>query len=301
MTDESQATELGAFLKARRQDVDPIELGLHVDGRRRVKGLRRETVAQRAAISTDYYARIEQGRRPASESVLDAIAEVLQLDADQRAYVFRLAQRAAAKSDPRARRQTPRRQVSPVVQALIDSMVGVSVVVHNGHLDFVATNALGRALFDQVFEGTSRPNMARYVFLERRAEEFFIDWDTAAGDVVAMLRLEAGQAPNSRDLNELIGELSVNSDPFKTRWAAHQVRGHRRGTKRFHHSLVGDLELRYEALEMAETGLTVYCYVPDPESRSAERVQILAAWTAPQPDLERAPTDPEERSRGRER
>lgn len=92
MTGNANPIELGAFLRARRQEVTPEMVGLSEGyGLRRVPGLRREEVAQLACISTDFYTRLEQGRRPASERVLDAIARALQLSEDETSYVFSLA------------------------------------------------------------------------------------------------------------------------------------------------------------------------------------------------------------------
>jgi transcriptional regulator with XRE-family HTH domain len=282
MTSDPQAAELGAFLKARRAEIEPGDVGLHATGRRRVDGLRREEVAQLAAISTDYYTRIEQGRRPPSEQVLDAIARILLLDADQRAYVFELARASSAKTDPATRRRAPRPQVPQTVQALIDAWVTAPAVVHDGRLDVVAANALGRALYADALDGAARPNLARFLFLDPRSQDFFVDWDATADDAASMLRQAAAHAPHNRDLTDLIGELVVRSDRFKARWAAHQIRGHRRGVKRFRHPIAGPLDLRYEALEIADAGLTLYGYVADPGTPSAERLQLLASWTAPQ-------------------
>src|SRR5256885_14053542 len=94
--------ELGAFLKARRAELSPSDVGLPEGGRqRRVAGLRREEVAQLAAISTDYYTRLEQGRIGPSGPVLASLARVLPLDDDQRTYMYELA-RTPAESPPRA-------------------------------------------------------------------------------------------------------------------------------------------------------------------------------------------------------
>jgi transcriptional regulator with XRE-family HTH domain len=277
---EAQAAELGAFLMARRQEIDPADLGLPQTGRRRVKGLRREEVAQQAAISTDYYARIEQGRRPVSENVLDAIAEVLRLTPQQRAYVFNLARSAAVKTDPRTRRGVKRPSVSPTVQALIDAMITAPVVVQNRCFDIVATNVLGRALFASAIEGSSRPNMARFAFLEPSAQDFFADWEQIADATVAALRLQASTSPHRRELTDLVGELAVGSDAFRTRWAAHKVRSYGRGSKRFNHPIVGSLELSFEALELPDAGLTLFGYVAEAGSRSEQQLQLLADWTA---------------------
>jgi hypothetical protein len=78
--------------------------------------------------------------------------------------------------------------------------------------------------------------------LDLHATEFFCDWDKVANDTVALLRAEAGRDPYDRHLSDLIGELSTRSEEFRVRWAAHHVRIHTTGTKRFHDPVVGDLE-----------------------------------------------------------
>jgi transcriptional regulator with XRE-family HTH domain len=143
-----------------------------------VKGLRREEVAVLAAISTDYYARIEQGRRHAPEPVLDAIARVLRLDPDEREYAFDVARALALKSARSSRPCSTRQQIPAGVQALMDAMVSAPATVQNGRLDIVGSNALGRALYVDAFKCQARrPNLARYVFLDARAADFYSDWD----------------------------------------------------------------------------------------------------------------------------
>ena len=282
MTADPRATELGSFLKVRRTELGPADVGLPDTGRRRVKGLRREEVALLAAISTDYYARIEQGRRHAPEPVLDAIARVLRFDPDEREYAFELA-RASAVNAGRASRPRPiRRQIPAGVQALMDAMVSAPAVVHNGRLDIVGANAMGRALFADVFDRQpGQPNLARFVFLDARATDFYREWEMIADAAVAILRLEAGHSPYSKDLTDLIGELATRSDEFKTRWAAHHVQAHRRGIKQLHHPVVGALTLRYEALEIPDSGgLTLFGYTAEPGSTSEDALRLLGSWAA---------------------
>ena len=94
-----------------------------------------------------------------------------------------------------------------------------------------------------MFADPRRPaNTARFVYLDPRAPDFYVDWDKVATDSVAILRSEAGRNPYDRDLSDLVGELSTQSELFRTRWAAHNVRSHDTGSKRFHHPVVGDLE-----------------------------------------------------------
>lgn len=130
--------------------------------------------------------------------------------------------------------------------------------------------------------GAARPvNTARFVFLDPRAPDFFVDWDKVADDVVATLRSEAGRDPHDPGLSELVRDLSLQSPEFRTRWAAHNVRIHDEGIKRLHHPVVGDLTLCYETMQLtADSDLTVAAYTAEPGSSSEEALNLLASWTA---------------------
>jgi hypothetical protein len=129
------------------------------------------------------------------------------------------------------------------------------------------------------------PNMARFIFLNPRATEFFHRWDGIANDAVAILRAEAGRDRYDKRLAELIGELSTRSDEFRIRWAAHNVKLHRTGAKTLHHPVVGDLTLDYEALDLpGDTGQRILVYSAEPGSRSQEALDLLTSWsTTPAP------------------
>jgi transcriptional regulator with XRE-family HTH domain len=144
--------------------------------------------------------------------------------------------------------------------------------------------AVARALQldSELFGDSRRPaNTARFVFLDPRAPAFFPDWDRVANEVVAALHSEAGRDPYDRDLSDLVGELSTQSETFRTLWAAHDVHAHDSGVKRLHHPLVGELTLTYETMELAASpGLTIAVYTADPGSKSEEALELLASWTA---------------------
>ena len=117
-------------------------------------------------------------------------------------------------------------------------------------MDILAANRLGRALYSQHFDSPhGPPNSARFIFLDLRAPSFYVDWERVATDAVAVLRAEAGRDPYDKELSDLVGELSTRSELFRTRWAAHNVRKHDTGTKRFDHPLVGELELSFETMD----------------------------------------------------
>jgi transcriptional regulator with XRE-family HTH domain len=278
----SNSEEIRDFLSSRRARITPEQAGLPAyGGKRRVPGLRREEVSLLAGISVEYYTRLERGNaRGVSESVLEGIARALHLDDAERMHLIDLV-RAANASEATRRRPTQQR-VRPSVQRILDSMTGMPALVQNGRLDMLYANDLGRALFSGLFSDTSgQPNSARYIFLERGATDFYIDWDSVANDIVALLRAEAGRDPYDRALTDLIGELSTRSDEFRVRWAAHHVRFHRSGVKNFHHPVVGDLTLTYEALEPpGDAGQSIFVYMAEPNSTSHEALDLLASWTA---------------------
>jgi transcriptional regulator with XRE-family HTH domain len=273
-------SEIREFLTSRRAKITPEQAGIAAYGQRRVPGLRREEVAVLAGVSVDYYTRMERGSLGGvSESVLEALARGLQLDDAERAHLFDLA-RAAQPTAPRPRRRAKRR-VRASLHRLIDAITAPALV-QNGRLDILAANSLGRALYSEIYADPMRPvNHARFVFLSPRAGDFYRDWNRAANDTVAILRTEAGRDPYDRDLSDLVGELSTQSEEFRTRWAAHNVRIHRTGAKEVHHPVVGDLSLTYEMLDVsADSGLAILSYTAEPGSKSAEALDLLASWTA---------------------
>jgi transcriptional regulator with XRE-family HTH domain len=274
--------EIREFLTSRRARITPERAGLQWYGEnRRVPGLRREEVALLAGVSVDYYTRLERGNLGGvSESVLEALARALQLDEAERAHLFDLAR--AAGTTARTRRRPTKQRVRPSVQHFLDAITDAPAVVQNGRLDILAANALGRAFYSEMYADPVRPvNHARFVFLNPRAHEFYRDWERAANDTVAILRSEAGRDPYDRGLSDLVGELSTQSEEFRTRWAAHNVRLHQTGAKHVHHPVVGDLSLTFEMLELsADAGLTLLTYTAEPGSKSEEALNLLASWTA---------------------
>jgi len=279
------------FLVSRRGRITPERAGLPAyGGNRRVPGLRREEVAMLAGVSVDYYTRLERGNLSgASEEVLEALAEALQLDDAERAHLFDLARAAQRSGAARSRaRRTPAPVLRPVVQRVLDSLEHTPAFVRNGRLDVLGANLLGRALYAPLYESPARVpgrplNVARFQFLDPEgAGAFWGDQaDRMAHDAVAILRAEAGRSVSDRHLMELVGELSTRSADFRRMWASHDVRAHRSGTKAFHHPVVGLLELDYEALVLpADPGLQLNVYTAAPGSSSADGLQLLASWAA---------------------
>jgi transcriptional regulator with XRE-family HTH domain len=271
---------LSDFLVTRRAKLTPAQVGLpDFGGRRRVPGLRREEVALVAGMSAEYYKRLERGNAAGvSDAVIDGVSRALQLDDAEHAHLHDLIRAANVGARAPQRRRPPRKtQLTAGIRQTIDAMSTVPVFVQNGRLDAVATNRLGAALFSEMLDDPHLPaNAARFIFLDPRAQTFYREWDSQARQIVAVLRAEAGRSPYDRQLSDLVGELSTRSDLFRRLWGAHDVREHRTGLKLVHHPVVGDLDLTFQAMDLAaERGLQMVVFSAESGSPSAERLQLL--------------------------
>jgi transcriptional regulator with XRE-family HTH domain len=283
MTDQRSAAgdrgELREFLRTRRARITPEEAGLApVPGIRRVPGLRREEVARLAGVSVDYYVRLERGRGVnASEAVLDAIARALRLNDDERGHLFAVARPARTRPRP-----LPPQRVRPGLYRVLETMTDVPALIVGRRTDVLATNRLARALYTDFDALPHRErNLSRFIFLDEGARELYADWEGVARSSVATLHLYAGQHPHDPRLAELIGELSLRDPDFRRWWADHDVQRRTFGSKHFHHPVVGDLTLDYEAL--AATGdpdQILGVYTAEPGSASEEALRLLASWTS---------------------
>jgi transcriptional regulator with XRE-family HTH domain len=278
-------SDVREFLMSRRAKLTPERAGLPSGANRRVAGLRRTEVATLAGVSVEYYAKLERGAiAGASASVLEAIARALQLDDTERTHLFDLARAAdGIPASGRPRRRAPKSATNrPSLQWALDAITGGIAFVRDQHQDLLATNQLGRAFYSPLIgDGGRTPNLARFQFLDPASRDFYPDWDRFAEMCVAIMRTEAGRDPHDTGLQDLVGELSLRSDTFRTLWGTHDVRTHGSGTKRFNHPVVGELVLAYEGFAMAaDPGLVLTIYMAEPGSPSAERLNLLASWAA---------------------
>ncbi|MFB7311891.1 helix-turn-helix domain-containing protein [Streptomyces sp. NPDC056192] len=278
----AQRNELGDFLKARRAELSPHVVGLPDTGAlRRVPGLRREEVAQLAAISTDYYTRLEQGRLQASAPVLATLARALRLDDDQRAYLHGL----AGKNTARPRRRAAQR-VRPQLQRLLDQLTETPAMILGRHMDILAWNSLAAALIkDFATIPESQRNYVRLAFIDPTVRKMFADWENTARACVAFLRMEAAQYPEDPRLSALVGELSVQDADFRRWWAAHDVASKTSGTKTLRHPIAGELTLDWEMLACTtDPDQQLMVMTAEPGTPSHNALHFLASWTTePQP------------------
>ncbi|MFF5139303.1 helix-turn-helix domain-containing protein [Streptomyces sp. NPDC013157] len=277
---------LGAFLRARRAQLTPRECGLpEADTPRRVAGLRREEVARLAAISVDYYTRLEQGRVRASGPVLATLVRALRLDDDQKTYLYELAGRSGA----RPRRRRPAQQVRPAVRRLLDQLTGTPALVLGRRLDILAWNQAAVALYtDFAAVPADRRNYVYLLFTDPVVRELHLSWEHDARDAVAALRMAAAAEPDDPELTRLVGTLTIQDADFRTWWAEHHVTGAGDGTKHYRHRLVGDLTLDCDTWTSPDgSGQRLMTLTAETGTTSHDTLRILNSWTARRPGTPR--------------
>lgn len=274
--------ELADFLRRARAQQDPQRAGLPTDTRiRRVPGLRREEVALLAGVSTDYYARLEQGRRIVpSTAVINALVRALGLDSAGRDHLRDLLGVSDHEAAP-GRVPAPQR-VRPGVWQLIDALGEIPALVLGRRGDVLASNRLAGALFaDFGRMPANQRNYPRWLLLDAAARELFVDWEQQARAAVESLRLDVGAHPGDELTLALMEELRTGSSEFERWWNEHRVYQRTYGTKRLRHPLVGDLAVDYETLSLpGDRDTTIYAYSTEPDSPSSRALALLGSWQA---------------------
>ena len=265
-----KANALGDFLRARRDQVRPEDVGLVPGGQRRAPGLRREELALLAGISAEYYLRLERGRaQHPSPQILDALARALQLDAKATRHLHDLAAPTGGDtSEPEA--------AAHAFAAVIDQFL-MPAIVANRYRDVLAANPIARALSPEFTPGQ---NSLRWRLLDPAARQFYVDWDEATAIAVSGLRELSGPCPKDPRMQALIAELSDASPRFRELWDRAEV-GYRLGIHHMRHPRVGDLYLYRHRLNAPYPGGDhVLMYRAEPGSDSARALEELRALSA---------------------
>jgi transcriptional regulator with XRE-family HTH domain len=262
-------TELADFLRARRSVLSPGQVGLRDSGDRRVAGLRREEVAELAAVSPDYYRRLEQGReRHPSQQVLVALARALRLDDHGCRHLFEIGSAIASVPDGRSLQE-----VSDGSRLLIDHALDAPASVIGPASDILAVNSLAATLYSPF---ARIDNLAMMVFLDSAARDFYPDWEAVARVSVANLRAASSQFPHEPRVAEVIGELSMESKSFTSLWAEHEVRPRVEAEEVFCHPLAGEMRVKFIALAISgNPAQRIYVYMPLPGTPGAHTLRDL--------------------------
>ena len=265
--------ELAQFLRNRRARLRPPDVGLPEGSGRRTPGLRRQEVAELAAISIDYYIRLEQARGPRpSRQVLGALARALLLTADERAYLFDL----AGEAHPPA--GGPTREVPVAVRNLLATLTDTPAYVMDAKYEVLAWNDLATVFIcDITGEPPGRRNVIRWMFTAAEASTHWDEDQTLAfaRSSVADLRAAAARYPHDRGVQALVAELLACSPRFATMWADHDVEVRRAVTKHIDHPRLGPVALDCQVLHIPDTDQRLVIYTAPPGSHLHQALRSL--------------------------
>jgi transcriptional regulator with XRE-family HTH domain len=238
------STELGAFLRSRRERVSPADLGLPVTGRRRTPGLRREELALVAGISATWLTYLEQGRDVCpSGQVLDALARALRLTGAEHEHLRRLAGGEVTREQDAPEEAAP--EVACVPALLGDNPAYVTGICY----DVLAANDAAAELFRGMAPGG---NVVRWMFTESAAREVLVDWEPEARNILARLRAIAGRHSGNPRVTRLVAELSEASPEVREWWPRYDIQFSHAGSKRLRHPRLGVITVPHAAFHVAE-------------------------------------------------
>ncbi|MFF3257289.1 helix-turn-helix transcriptional regulator [Actinacidiphila glaucinigra] len=263
--------ELAAFLRARREALQPEDIGLPRGRRRRTGGLRREEVAALCDMSVDYYSRLEQPRGPhPSEQMLAAIARGLHLSLEERDHLFRLAGHALPR---RVRRGD---HINPGMMRILDRLEDTPALVMNHLGETLRQTRPAVALLGDQTAHTGWARSAHYRWFTDPASRLVPESDAPEQSRLMAADLYGTYTRDGADsrTGELVAELLRASDEFAGLWREHPVLGPSCAPKRFHHPQVGLLELDCQTLVDPDQSqrLLVYTAVPGTDSHTSLRL-----------------------------
>ncbi|MGR3875571.1 helix-turn-helix transcriptional regulator [Streptomyces graminifolii] len=276
MSTRSDSTELGRFLRARREALSPADVGLVPGGRRRAAGLRRSEVALLADVSVDYYERLEQARNAhPSEVMVGALARALRLSVDERDHLYRL-----AGFTPPAR-GAGKGYVDPAMMFLLDALTTVPAQVTDDLNTVLAQNPLSRALLGVWAVGDDRAGNVTWRWFTdpaSRALNVTEEHEAIGRSYAADLRAStARRGVGDASADRLVSELLAASDEFTRYWDDMAVQPLRSTRKHLVHPTAGALDVQCDVVLSDTTGHRMVIFRPQPGSTTAESFDFLGA------------------------
>ncbi len=239
---------LGRFLRARRESLTPEAVGLPAGRRRRVSGLRRAEVAERAAVGIDWYIALEQGRdvRP-SEHVLAQLSKALLLNPAERDHLFALAGRS-----PALRQPAPAADLNPTIRRLIERMQPDPAYVLDAAWDILAANPAAAELWGLDDGDATHPRNLLWNTFVVRPRPDDEQWLRLTDYFLRSFRRQAAAYPEQARIARLIADLEAASERFRDLWGQSEVRDTRGGRKQLRHPVDGLRTYDFAALAIPD-------------------------------------------------
>jgi len=293
---QARRAELGAFLRARRSQLDRSALGLPEVGRRRAGGLRREEVAALSGVSITWYTWLEQAREVTpSRQVLEALASTLNLTPTERAYLLSLAGYTPAETD-----QEPTPRAPGHVQRLLDGLETMPGYVIAHDWTICGWNRAYQVLYPNVARVPAADrNLLWLVFTDPTVRDLLLDWDVTSRRFLAEFHAETAGLLGSPAVGRLIARLSEHSAEFRAGWSDHAIEGFSSRLRTFH-TVEGDLEFEHHRLAPADhRDLHLVIYQPANDRTRAALGRLSASSGLPTEPMTEPLPEPADRIAGR--
>jgi transcriptional regulator with XRE-family HTH domain len=270
--------DLAEFLRVRRSEIQPADVGLPSGGRRRTDGLRREEVAMLAGVSVSWYTWLEQGRPiNASRDVLDALSRALRLDPVEHEHLIALATTPSRRDLPAVDTGVP-----PGITALLDALEPAPAYVLGPRWDIRAWNR-AQARLAPVLESlpAEKLNLVWIVVVEPSIHALLGDWETEARRVLSQFRADTTPYREDPELIALVERVASASPQFAEWWPRHDVGGFEERIRTFRHPVAGTLVFHHEQLvPLGEPDLRLWVHLPIDGDDSAERLRNVRHYVA---------------------
>ncbi|MCY9668487.1 helix-turn-helix transcriptional regulator [Paenibacillus alginolyticus] len=274
MNTKERLQALSEFLTTHRARIKPSDAGVLGGSRRRTPGLRREEVAAIAGVSTTWYTWLEQGRDiKMSVQVLDSIALALQLNEDERQYLFMLA--LAQPAPTTFVDKIP--SVSPALSRILTELHDCPTIISDRRCNIVGWNQAAAAIFlDFAMIPEEQRNMIWLLFTRKELKALAVNWHDFVKGFLAMFRSYYGQYVGDNWYSEFIEQMSKQSQDFKTFWNQSDVSSAPEVFIEFRHAKVGKMLFDLTTLQVqGRTDLRCSVYTPSPGSDTDSKVRLL--------------------------
>lgn len=276
MKRETRLEELAAFLRSRRAAIRPDQVGLPAAGRRRTPGLRREEVAQLASVSTTWYTWLEQGRDiRASASVLDAVANALRLNRDERQYLHALATEGGGTMAPLVDEET--NAITPSLRHILDELRHCPVIISDRRCHIVGWNDAAEFVFlDFSKIPYAERNMIRLIFARKELRALAVNWEHFVGGFLAIFRAYYGQYVEDGWYERFLDEMRELNPRFEPLWQHSQVSSAPEVNIQFRHAKAGKMEFNLTSLQVhGNIDLRCSVYTPEQASNTESKLRRL--------------------------
>ena len=264
MSSTAQRVQLSEFLKSCRARLPPTAVGLPPAGRRRTPGLRREDVAALAGLSATWYTWLEQGRDVrASDRVLESLSRTLRMSAEERDYLFSLAQHRSAPTLP-AREL----EISPAVRRTLDAL-NLPALAMTPRWDVIYWNRMMTATIrDYGAMPLQDRNLIKILMMSPERRALADDYEGMSRRILSKLRVDYGQAGADPHFDALIDEMNEICPMFRQLWRSPEITGHSEGVHPERHPKLGVITFAHSSYVVeGAPALRVVIYAPyDPES-----------------------------------